>query len=160
LTRVIKFLQDEISQLDAQIAALIEAEPRLEADAKVLRQIKSIGPVTCATLLAALPELGTLSRRQVAALSGLAPFARESGKGHGRREISGGRASVRSVLFLAAMNAIRCNPLFKTYYRHLRDAGKAAKVALIACARKLLIIANAKLRDARGLPRAFAPVSP
>ena len=101
------------------------------------------------TLLAALPELGTLTRQQIAALAGLAPLNRDSGRRQGQRSIGGGRAEVRSLLYMAALSAARFNPALRSFAERLRRAGKAAKVRLVAVARKLLVIANAVLRDGR-----------
>jgi transposase len=112
-----------------------------------LAGIKGVGPVTVATLLADLPELGTLDRRQIAALVGLAPFNSDSGKKQGRRRISGGRSSVRRTLYMATWSVIRTQPRFKAKYQALRKAGKLAKVALVACMRTLLVSLNAMLRD-------------
>jgi len=107
-----------------------------------------IGPVVARTLLAELPELGTLDRQQVAALAGVAPLNQDSGQHRGPRRIWGGRAPVRTALYMAAVSAIRCNPTIRALYTRLRATGKPAKVALVAGMRKLLTIANAMLRDA------------
>lgn len=116
-----------------------------EAD-DLLQGVPGIGPVTSATLLAALPELDTLNRRLINALVGVCPFNRDSGQCRGKRMIFGGRASVRAVLYMAAVAASRCNTAIKAFYHHLRAAGKPAKVALTACMRKLLTILNAMLK--------------
>ena len=107
-----------------------------------------VGPVTAATLLAELPELGTLSRQQIAALVGVAPLAHDSGRWRGQRRIGGGRAAVRQVLYMASLTAVRCrqSPL-RTFYQQLRARGKLFKVALVACMRRLLVILNAMVRD-------------
>jgi transposase len=109
--------------------------------------VPGIGPTVALTLLAELPELGTLTRRQIASLAGLAPRNRDSGRYRGRRCIGGGRAAVRSALYMASLSAARYNPPLRAFYRRLRAAGKLAKVALVAVARKLLTMLNAMLRD-------------
>ncbi|HEX2225963.1 MAG TPA: transposase, partial [Candidatus Binatia bacterium] len=112
----------------------------------LLRSVPGIGPVISRTLLAELPELGKLNRKQIAALVGIAPLNRDSGTLRGRRTIWGGRATVRAVLYMAALVASRRNAVIRTFYRHLRTAGKAPKVALVACMRKLLTILNAMIK--------------
>lgn len=110
------------------------------------RSVPGISPVTSATLLATLPELGILDRRQISALVGVCPFNRDSGQSRGRRMIFGGRAGVRAVLYMATVTASRCNPVIHAFYQRLRTARKPAKVALTACMRKLLTILNAMLK--------------
>ena len=139
----ITWLERQLGGLDDELKRLIEASPVWRAKENLLRSVPGIGPVATATLLAELPELGTLSGRQIAALVGVAPFARDSGTLRGTRAIWGGRASVRCVLYMATLSAIRWNPPIAATYRRLRDAGKLPKVALIACERKLLVILNA-----------------
>lgn len=114
---------------------------------QVLQAVPGIGNVTSRTLLSQLPELGQISNKQVAALVGVAPLNRDSGKFQGHRSIWGGRAEVRTALYMAVVSAIRCNPIIRPYYQHLRDRGKAFKVAMVACVRKLLIILNTMLKD-------------
>ena len=147
IDRHLALLRQERAELDGQIAAQITTHPAWRQQAVRLRSVKGVGPVTAATLLAELPELGHLSRRQVAALVGVAPFARDSGKRRGVRRCWGGRASVRHVLYMAAVTASHHNPVLRPFYERLRAAGKPTKVALIAVARKLLVILNALLRD-------------
>jgi transposase len=115
--------------------------------AALLASVPGVGKVTVATLLGLLPELGQLDRRAIAALVGVAPYACDSGLMKGRRTISGGRAPVRAVLYMAALVAVRHNPALRAFYRHLVAAGKAKKLALTAAMRKLLVTLNAILRD-------------
>ena len=132
-----------IQELDRDLAATLQADPDLRARSVWLQSIPGIGPVAAATLLAEVPELGTCSRRQVAALVGVAPFNRDSGTRRGRRSCWGGRAPVRAVLYMAALAATRRNPRLRACYQRLLAAGKPPKVALVACMRKLLILCNA-----------------
>lgn len=135
--------------LDAELTAAIQASPAWRAKDDLLRGVPGIGPGTARVLLAELPELGTLTGKQIAALAGLAPVARDSGTRRGRRVIAGGRATVRSALDMAALSAARYNPPLRAFRDRLRAAGKAAKVVLVAVARKLLVILNAMLRDGK-----------
>jgi transposase len=146
----IAWLERQLGGLDDELRRLIEASPVWRAKEDLLRSVPGIGPVATATLLAELPELGTLSGRQIAALVGVAPFARDSGPLRGTRTIWGGRASVRCVLYMATLSAVRWNPPLAATYRRLLDAGKLPKVALIACERKLLVLLNALV--AHGTP--------
>ena len=131
-----------IQQADRALAAVVQAEPTLRPRATWLQSIPGIGPVTAATLLAELPELGRCSRRQVAALVGVAPFNRDSGAWRGRRSIWGGRARVRAALYMATLTAVRHHPRLRASYQRLLAAGKPPKVALTACLRKLLVLCN------------------
>jgi transposase len=140
-------LQAELSDLDRDIDSAIRDTPAWQADADLLKSVPGIGPATLRTLIAELPELGHLSRRQIAALVGVAPINRDSGTLRGRRAIAGGRPAVRTALFMPTIVASRSNPVIAAYYRKLREAGKTAKQALIACMRKLIVILNAILRD-------------
>lgn len=145
LERCIRGLKREIAALDAAMeAAAAEADA---ARATQLRQVSGIGAVTTASLLAYVPELGSLDRKQIAALVGVAPFNRDSGQVSGPRRIRGGRAAIRRVLYMATWSVIRTQPHFKARYQALRARGKLAKVALIACLRVLLIRLNAMVRD-------------
>jgi transposase len=150
------WLSEHLDRADQELAAAIQAQPAWRQKDELLRGIPGIGAVTSRTLLAALPELGTLTGRQVAALAGLAPFDDDSGRRHGVRRVSGGRACVRSVLYMAALSAARYHPALKDFYARLRSAGKKVKVALTAVARKLLTIANAVVRDGRAWQPAAA----
>jgi transposase len=144
---LIAYLSSRVEALDREVAAAPEADADWKLRDELMRGVPGVGPQTSRTLLGALPELGGLSRRQVAALAGLAPRARDSGSVRGARTIFGGRAEVRAGLYMAAVSAARHNPALKAFYRRLRAAGKAAKVALVAVARKLLTILNAMIRD-------------
>ena len=142
--RTLRALEKERAELDRHIASL--TAPRLTP---AWRSIKGLGPVVQATLLALLPELGSLSRQQIAKLAGVAPLNRDSGISRGQRHIFGGRARVRTTLYMAALVAVRWQPEFKAFYQQLRTRGKLAKVALVACMRKLLVVLNARIRDER-----------
>jgi transposase len=146
---ILRVLEKEIGTADAELAKAIEASPAWKAKDELLQSIPGIGPVTSRTLLADLPELGTLSREQVAALVGVAPVNRDSGRWNGKRFIAGGRAAVRRVLYLGAHAAKQGNAILAAFAERLEKAGKAPKVIRIALARKLVIIANAVLRDQR-----------
>lgn len=135
-----------IAKLDKDISSFIRTMPLWRAKENLLRSVKGIGPVSAFTLLARLPELGHLNRKKISALVGLAPFNRDSGKFKGRRMIFGGRADVRSVLYMAALSALRHNMVIKSFYERLIHAGKLPKVAITACMRKLLVILNAIVR--------------
>jgi transposase len=147
LERVLESLSRELGDLDAELGALIEASPAWQAKADLLRSVPGVGDQTARALIAELPELGAASRQQIAALAGVAPLNRDSGQMRGRRSVWGGRAALRSALYMAALVASRYNPLIRAYYRRLLDAGKRPKVALVACMRKLLVILNAIVRD-------------
>jgi transposase len=149
LQKHIDWLNRELGRLDGELGAAVQASPVWRAKENLLRGVPGIGPTVARTLLAELPELGTLSRRQIAALAGLAPHNRDSGVYRGRRTIGGGRAGVRAVLYMASLSAARYNPVLKVFRDRLRAAGKLAKVVLVAVARKLLTIVNAMLRDGR-----------
>ena len=133
--------------VEARIAKLIEESETMAPVASILRENKGVGPVTTAVLMAEMPELGRINRREAAALGGVAPYANDSGKHEGKRHIRGGRPRIKRALYLAALSAVRFHPTLKPVYKALRAAGKPAKVALIAIARKLLVILNAKLKD-------------
>jgi len=152
IQRLKKALQKELAEIDRDIPRLVRDEvvrgsPAWRHNETLMVSVIGIGPVTSRTLLAELPELGTLDRRQVAALVGLAPFTRQSGKWRGKACIGGGRPVPRSVLFMGAMVAVKHNPVLKAFYERLLAAGKPKMVALVAVARKLLTILNAIIRD-------------
>ncbi len=139
----ITWLEKELQDLDKEIADFIQQSPLWKEKEQLLRSVPGIGPVTSATLLAMLPELGTLNRQKIAALVGVAPVNKDSGKRQKKRRVFGGRANVRSVLYMAALSASKHNPRIKAFYDHLLRMGKEKKVALTACMRKLLVILNA-----------------
>ena len=145
ITAHLDWLDEEVGQVDAERAAAIAADPVWREREALLRSVPGVGPVLALTLLAELPQLGTLSRQQVAALVGVAPLNRDSGTQRGRRAVWGGRARVRSALYMAALVATRHNPVIRAFYQRLCAAGKAKKVALTACMRKLVTILNAML---------------
>ena len=140
-------LQKMLALLDKQLEQTIQQTPAWRAKEDLLRSVPGIGPTTAYTLLIELPELGNCSRQQIAALVGVAPLNRDSGRYRGQRTIWGGRASVRAVLYMATLVATRRNPDIKRYYQHLQALGKRKKVALVACMRKLLTMLNAMLRN-------------
>lgn len=146
--RLIKTLKKELEWIDGQIDKAIRASPIWTARQELLSSVPGIGPAISRTLIAELPELGRLNRKEVAALAGLAPFTRQSGRWKGKSFIGGGRPSVRSALFMGALVAKQYNPVLKTFFDRLVDAGKPRMVAVIAVARKLLTILNAMVRDA------------
>ena len=143
----ITWLQRRLKQIDKDLNGAVRSSPIWREKDNLLKTVPGVGPVVSMTLLAHLPELGTLNRRQIAALVGVAPFNRDSGKLRGRRTIWGGRAAVRSVLYMAALSAVRSNPVIREFYERLKTAGKASKVALTACMRKLLVVLNAIVRN-------------
>ena len=142
----IEWLDERLRRLDIDLTAKLRSSSLWKAKEELLISVPGVGRVTVFILLARLPELGALNRRAIAALTGVAPFARDSGQHRGRRMIWGGRADVRSVLYMAAVTAARINPVIKSFYLRLKQAGKPAKVALTACMRKLLTILNTMLR--------------
>ena len=145
----IRFLERRVQSIDDDMDDAVRSSPLWRGKEDLLRTVPGVGPRTARTLLAEMPELGTLSRRKIASLAGLAPMNRDSGQWRGKRMIQGGRRGVRSALYMAALIASRHNPVFKTYYQHLLSGGKAKKLALLAIARKLLVALNAMLRDSK-----------
>ncbi len=145
IEQTIAFLKAQVDDIERESAEHVQAH---HAElAKALGSVKGIGPATLATLLAELPELGSLCRRRIAALVGVAPLNRDSGLMRGQRSIHGGRASVRNALYMATLTAVRYNPILKTFYDRLVAAGKPKKIALIAAMRKLLTVLNAIARS-------------
>ena len=147
IRRVITTLEAELADLDGDVDKKIRASPLWQVRADLLQSVPGVGPTTARTLLAELPELGALSRREIAALAGLAPWTRQSGQWRGRSMIGGGRPQVRTAIFMAALVASRHNPILKAFRDKLIAAGKPKIVAIIAVARKLLTILNAIIRD-------------
>lgn len=147
IARLKAALERELSDIDSNIDEQIRLSPLWRDKEILLSSVPGVGPITARTLIADLPELGRLSPKQIAALAGLAPYTQQSGKWRGRSFTSGGRSSVRTALFLAAMAAIRYNPVLAAFRKRLLEAGKPPKVALIAMARKLLTILNAMIRE-------------
>ncbi len=148
----VRHLDGQIKKLLERIAEVVESNPALRAKVARLVAVQGVGALTASALLAALPELGTLSKNEVTALAGLAPFNRDSGAFRGTRSIRGGRSAVRLSLYMAALCASRCNPILKAIYQRLRAAGKAHKVDLVAVMRKLLIHLNSLLKSLPSSP--------
>ena len=142
----ISWLQEELNDLDTDLRQRIHRSPVWREKDDLLRSVPGVGPQVSLTLLAYLPELGTLNRKQIAALVGVAPFSRDSGPHRGRRSVGGGRATVRSALYMGALVASRRNPVLCEFYQRLLAAGKPKKVALTACMRRLLTILNSMVR--------------
>jgi transposase len=149
LDEQIAFVTDQIRRIDAQLKTLLHAAPDLARDEQALRTIPGIGPVVARTLLALLPELGQLGPKQAASLAGLAPHPHESGQTRRPRRMRGGRTGLRPVLFMAALTAARAHPALASVYQRLLRAGKPKRLAIAAIARKLVVIANAVLRETR-----------
>lgn len=147
IARHLAWLDAEIAAIEARIAALVATTAELDRDNGLLRTLPGMGPVGATTLLALMPELGHCSDKAIAALAGLAPLNRDSGTLRGSRHIGPGRRRVRKALYMAAVSAVRCSQRFKAAYLGLRERGKPAKLALIAIARKLLVVLNAMIRD-------------
>ena len=143
----IRFLNQQIAALETEIHSHIDQHIALRQRAHVLTTIQGLGPVTCLTLLAMLPELGQLSAKQASSLSGLAPHANDSGQRRGYRHMRGGRKGLRSALFMAALSAARFNPKLRPFYQRLIHRGKPKRLALAAVARKLVVMANAELKN-------------
>lgn len=147
LTAHIAWLTKRLKDVNGELKAAIEATELWRRKDEIIRSVPGAGRVLSLTLLAGLPELGRLNRRQIAALVGVAPFNCDSGTLRGTRRIWGGRAAVRTVLYMATVSAIRCNPVIRDFHHRLRTAGKKPKVAITACMRKLLTILNAMIRS-------------
>jgi transposase len=143
---VLKTLQKQIDALEDELLRFVDQHPDWKQKADILTSTPSVGDITAMSLLADLPELGQLNREAISALAGLAPFNHDSGKLQGQRAIWGGRAHVRTTLYMAAMSAIRCNPPLKVFYKRLRDAGKPFKKAITAVMRKLLVMLNTMVK--------------
>jgi transposase len=156
IQRVIETLDQEIRDIDKNIDDIIKRSPLWREKDDLLKTFKGLGSATAKTIVAKLPELGEVGRQPITCLVGLAPLNKDSGKTRGKRMISGGRADVRSALYMVAISAIRCNPLIKPFYQRLTEAGKPFKVATVACMRKILVILNAMLRNKRPFQEVFA----
>lgn len=143
----VDWLENEIAKVDVDLTAGLRKSPAWRAKDELLQSFKGVGRITSSTLIVALPELGQLDRRAITALVGLAPFNRDSGVMRGRRSIYGGRSQVRTLLYMAAISAIRCNPVIRAFYERLKSRGKPHKVAMVACMRKILTILNAMVRQ-------------
>lgn len=149
ILEAIDFYNEQLKSLDEQIKQLMQSDPEFQQRLSLLLSVPGVGDTTAATLMADLPELGTLNRRQAARLAGLAPINRDSGTLRGKRMIGGGRATVRQGLFMATLVATKHNPVIRDYYQQLLSRGKAKMTALTACMRKLLLILNAILKHNR-----------
>lgn len=147
IKRSIMQLQKQLEKVDQHLDKLIEAEDEWREKRTIMQSMPGIGPAVVNTLLGDMPELGALTQKQVAALTGVAPYNRDSGKLRGKRRIRGGRHSVRTILFMAALTSIQHNPVIRSFYQHLVAQGKHKKVALTACMRKMITILNAMVRD-------------
>jgi transposase len=143
----IVWLEKRLRDVNNGLSSAIKGSPVWREHDEILQSTPGVGPVLSVTLLAELPELGMLNRRQIAALAGVAPFNRDSGKFRGKRAIWGGRAEVRSVLYMSTLTAVRCNPVIRAFYQRLTRAGKKHKVAMTACMRKLLTILNVMIKN-------------
>jgi transposase len=143
----VRWLEKELGRVDRELDEAVRESETWRANEELLRSVPGVGPVLARTLLAELPELGTLPRRRLCALVGVAPFNRDSGTFRGKRQVWGGRAPVRAALYMGALVATRHNPVIREFYERLLAAGKPKKVALVACMRKLLSILNAVMRD-------------
>jgi transposase len=143
----IQFLENKLDEIDKELRDHLQQSPIWREKDDLLRSVPGVGAVTSTTLLSELPELGHLNRKKIAALVGVAPYNFDSGTMRGKRTIWGGRAAVRSALYMATLAATHCNPVIRAHYRHLKDQGKPSKVALVACMRKLLTILNAMIHS-------------
>ena len=145
--RIIRCLDKEIERIENRLAKHVQDQAEWTNKKTILKTAPGVGDTLTYTLLADLPELGSLSNREVGALVGVAPMNRDSGKLRGKRRVQGGRASVRTVLYMATLSAIQCNPIIKAFYKQLVAQGKHKKVAIIACMRKFIVMLNAMVRD-------------
>jgi len=145
----VTWLEQQLDELNTRLGLVIRSSPLWREKDELLQSVPGVGPVLSATLLAEMPELGALNRKTVAMLAGVAPINSDSGKHRGKRRIWGGRSRVRSVLYMACMTAVRFNPVLRTFYRRLVESGKAHKMAMTACMRKMLVILNAIVKSGR-----------
>jgi transposase len=160
LEKHLEWLAGQIVELEQEIDRMVQSRPDFKCKDEILRSVPGIGPVTSAILIANLPELGKYDRKIMAALVGVAPFNDDSGYRRGKRRVKGGRADVRTVLYMATISASRYNPIIKSFYEHLLQKGKLKKVALVACMRKLLTILNAMLRDLKPWQSGYPSTQP
>jgi len=144
---ILTAFKNQIEKIEGKIGQLIEKNPDYQAKSLILQSMPGIGKIAAASIIGNLPELGYINNKQASALVGVAPMNRESGRYKGQRKIQGGRHQVRTVLYMAMMSAMQCNPVFKETYQRLLAAGKPKKVAIIACVRKMIVILNSMLRD-------------
>ncbi|WP_432459646.1 IS110 family transposase [Agarivorans sp. QJM3NY_25] len=144
---ILTAFKNQIEKIESKIIKLIESNPEYQAKNGILQSMPGIGKIAAASIISNLPELGLITNKQASSLVGVAPMNRESGRYKGLRKIQGGRAQVRTVLYMAMMSAIQCNPIFKSTYQRLLAEGKPKKVAIIACLRKMVTILNSMLRD-------------
>nr|WP_275358871.1 transposase [Xenorhabdus bovienii] len=156
ITLMISFIQEQLKVIESALSKHIKTYHRAKLD--LLSTVKGVGPATIATLIADVPELGKLTRREISALIGVAPFNRDSGFFRGKRTIFGGRAMVRRMLYMATLTAIRFNPVLCAFYKRLTEAGKPNKVAIVACMRKLLVILNAMIKTNKPWDESFHTV--
>lgn len=147
ITSLLKMLQSQVKTITQQIDQEVAKVDHWRIKAEILTSVPGVGKVLTYTLLSELPELGSLNRKEIAALVGVAPINRDSGKLNGKRRIRGGRHSVRTVMFMAMLSSIQCNPVFKRFYEHLKAQGKLPKVALIACMRKMIVVLNTMVKN-------------
>ncbi|MCD1417045.1 IS110 family transposase [Vibrio parahaemolyticus] len=147
ITPILTALKNQIEKVEAKIAKLIESCPEYQAKNTILQSMPGVGKVLAASLISNVPELGFITNKQASSLIGVAPITRESGRFKGKRLIQGGRTQVRTVMYMAMMSAIQCNPVFRATYERLLTAGKPKKVAIVACMRKMVVILNSMLRD-------------
>ncbi|WP_412499439.1 IS110 family transposase [Shewanella indica] len=147
MTPILTAIKNQVSKIENKLVKLIEDCPEYQTKNTLLQSVPGIGNIAAASIISNVPELGYITNKQAASLIGVAPITRESGRYKGKRVIQGGRAQVRTVLYMAMMSAIQCNPVFKDTYARLLEAGKPKKVAIIACVRKMVVILNSMLRD-------------
>jgi transposase len=155
----IRFLRGRLNKIDEEIKASITKHPEWKRKSELLSSVPGVGPVLVSSIVAELPELGSLNRKQVAALVGVAPFNNDSGQSKGRRRIWGGRSHLRSLLYMSVVSGLRCNETIQAFYKHLLAAGKPPKVALVACMRKLIVILNAILESQEAWRSTVVPSS-
>lgn len=147
LRTVLKVIQKQLADIDKQLDQLIAITDEWKIKNDILQSVPGVGKVMAYTLLSDLPELGQLNKKEIAALVGVAPYNKESGKVRGKQRIRGGRAQIRTVMFMAMMSTIQCNPTFKAFYEKLKAADKQPKVALVACMRKMIVVLNAMIQN-------------